>query len=172
MEDAAFVCCGEYRGDLRGSGCHPGDRDVFVFIDDVVEGDSFNELHHHERARADAGVVEDADIVDGGCTWVFESGHDARLVEETLHQRLIVLAEGEADEFDGDLAVQSSVVGAVDLPHSAFTDRHRFQFVPVVDDRLFRHHATFLHARTWGQSYTVCDKPGRFFLGERHAGMP
>src|SRR5690606_22609495 len=54
-----------------------------------------------------------------------------------------------------------AVVGAVDLPHAALADRHRFQFVPVVDDRPLRHHATFPWGHTWGKG-TPCRRTGRF----------
>ena len=161
VQDAASVRGGQDRGDLRGGGGHPGEGDVLVLVDDVVQRDALDELHHHERAGADTRIVEDADVVDGGRPRVLQAGHDARLVQEAFDQRLVVLTEREPDDLDGDPAVQSAVVGAVDLPHAALADRHRFQFVPVVDDRPLRHHATFPWGHTWGKG-TPCRRTGRF----------
>ena len=110
VDDALFV------GSIEGFGDLPGDLDGGVGVelaDLVFERRALHQLH-------DDGVAFQA--VDLGNARMVERGQDAGFAFEAGHE-IGVKGERFGEHFDGDVAAEFGVVGAVDFAHAAFAEK-------------------------------------------------
>lgn len=82
----------------------------------VVERPSGNELHD-EVIDAALGV----EVMHGRDVWMVEPGERQRFPLEAAAGRIVVKRVGRQD-FDGDIAIEMLVAGAIDDPHAAGAD--------------------------------------------------
>ena len=117
MDDAGLVRGGQAFGDLDA------DVEHRAHVTRSGDGDAFDVLHH-QVVRAD--VVQVADV------GVTERGDGARLAIEPLGELFF-------GNLDGDEAIQPHIACAIDLAHSARTDRGEDLVGPEPGTRRERH---------------------------------
>ncbi len=103
MDDAFFVGGFQARGDLAGDGESLFERQG------TLEVGAFDQFHH-QRALLDA--------VDGGDIGMIQRRQHLRFAFEARHV-LGVAGQRRWQHFDGDVAIQLAVAGAVDFAHAA-----------------------------------------------------
>jgi len=112
MNDGLLVCC------LEGFGNLSRDRQRLIErqrpADDLFcEGFTLYQLHH-QRAHP-ARLFTAMDVRDVG---VVERGEDLCLPLESS-EALRIVREERREDFDSDVAIQTRITGAIDLPHPA-----------------------------------------------------
>jgi hypothetical protein len=103
MDDALLVRRFQTRGNL------PRDGDGFFERQRTLEVGALHQFHH-QRALLDA--------IDGGNVGMIQSGQHLGFALEPRHV-LGVIGERRGQHFDGDVAIELAVAGAVDLTHPA-----------------------------------------------------
>ena len=115
VDDPFFVRRRECRGDGRSQLHHAFDRETAP-VDERVERPAIDQLH-----RQEVGVAILLDRVDGDDVRVVQCGERARLAAEAF-DALRVGGDFRRKHFEGDVAPEGRVGGAVDGSHSAATD--------------------------------------------------
>ena len=106
MDDALLVRRFETRGDLARDG------ERLIERQRTFEVGAFDQFHH-QRALLDA--------VDGGDVGMIQRREHLRFTLEARHV-LRVVGQRRGQHFDGDVAVQLGIAGAVHLAHAARAD--------------------------------------------------
>lgn len=129
MDDVLLVRCLEGFGHLAGDGEEfvKGDRRGG---DAIGKGGAIDEFH-------DDGALFNAEY--GSDVGVIERGKDLRFAGEA-GETIGVSGEGIWKDFDGDIAIELSVGGAVDSAHSAFA---QFSGDAVMSDGLGEHESLY-----------------------------
>ena len=115
MNHPGFVRRLQRLGDLLGNPQRLVQRD-WAFGNPVGQGRPFDQLQN-ERL----GIVGRLDAVDRGNPRMVEAGEDVGFPLEAS-QPIRVSREGVGEDFQGDVAPELRVGGAIDLPHAAFAD--------------------------------------------------
>ena len=112
MDDAALMGGFKGFGDLAGEGLdfREGDRTSFHAVADGLARDQF-----HGEGSAAVGFDES---VDDGDVGMVQRGEDFRFAIEAS-EAVGVVGEGPGENFDGGVAVELGVAGAVDFAHAA-----------------------------------------------------
>src|SRR5271165_3836501 len=115
MDDAAFVGVFEGFADLFGDGEGFGDGDGAGF-DTVRKGGAFDQFHN--QGVRGAGIFE---AVDGGNVGMVEGGEQGSFAPEA-GEALGIGGDSRRQNFQGDLAAEFAVAGAVDFAHAAYAE--------------------------------------------------
>src|SRR5271165_119818 len=115
MDDAAFVGVFEGFADLFGDRQGFGDGDGAGF-DTVRKSGAFDQFHN--QGVRDAGIFE---AVDGGDVGVIERGEEGGFAAEA-GQALGIGGDSGGQNFQGNLAAEFAVAGAVDFAHAAYAE--------------------------------------------------
>ena len=121
MDDAAFVGVFEGFADLFGDWQRFGDGDRSGF-DTVRKSWAFDQFH--DQGVRGAGVFE---AIDGGNVGMVEGGEQGSFATEA-GQALGIGGDSRRQNFQGDLATEFAVAGAVDFAHAAYAEE-RIYFV-------------------------------------------
>jgi hypothetical protein len=119
MDDSMSVDSSDSGQDLDTILQRDLDREGSILALEVVgEGLSFEQIHDQEGLAS----ICRAHVMNGGNTTVTDIGRDQGFAKETLLE-IVLRRRCGVEELDGDLSADLEMLGSIDAPHAALSDK-------------------------------------------------